>query len=79
MKAYSSVHVVTGKATMTLGEEQVCFRYYNNIAFRRSMHNATYQTFEGGSSDENRNMSCYVKSYYVTTCNVVFVFDYISN
>jgi hypothetical protein len=62
---------------MTFGHGQVCFRYYNSVAFRRTKHNATYQTLEGGSSDDNRNMSCYIMSYHVTTCNVVFVFDYI--
>jgi len=76
MKVFYSVHVVTGKATMIFGRKQVCFHYYNSTAFRRTKHNATYQKLEGGRSDESRNISRYVMSFHVTSCNV-FVFDYI--
>jgi hypothetical protein len=76
MKAFCSVHVVTGKETIAFGQKQVCFLYYNSTAFRQTEHNATYQKSEGGRSDENRNTSRYVMSFHVTSCNV-FVFDYI--
>jgi hypothetical protein len=64
-KAFCSVHVVTGKVTMTFGQKPVCFHYYNSIAFRRTKHNATCQKLEG--ADENRNISRYV----VILCHVM--------